>query len=183
MTYPITKFWLFYPFRIFIRKIRGISNIPNKTPFIIASNHEKLIDPLYIFYPFLKNLNKKVHFIATPSWWFLGDTICRKWAGAIPLFNSEQAYKEAKEYIKSGEIVGIFPEGWRKPTKKPKTGAVRLAIETKTPILPIGLKSSYMPFSVKLNIGKLIYLQKERNIKKQAKDLMEHVYKLRREIK
>src|SRR3989338_5528494 len=76
MAYPITKFW-FYPLcAIALRKIRGIGNIP-KTPFIIVSNHEHLADPLYILFPILRKLDKKVHFVATPAWWFLGDRICR----------------------------------------------------------------------------------------------------------
>ena len=183
MVYPILKLW-FYPLcSTLIRRIKGIDNIPTKCPFIIVANHEKLIDPLYIIYPILKKLNKKIHFVATPTWWFLGEKICRQWAGGIPLFNSKQAYKEAKEIIKSGEIVGIFPEGGRKRTKNPKTGALRLAIETNTPILPMGIKSSYLPFSSILNIGKLIYLKKnKKNLKKQAIKLMKYVYKLRREI-
>ena len=182
MVYPITKFW-FYPLNwIMIKRIKGEDNIPKNPNFIIISNHEHLIDPLYIFYPILKKLNKKLHFVATPTWWFLGDAICRQWAGGIPLFNSEQAYKEAKELIKSGEIIGIFPEGGTRRTKNPKTGAIRLALETKTPILPIGIKSSYIPFNSTVNIGKLIYLKKNKNIKKQALELMKYIYKLRNDI-
>ncbi len=179
MAYPITKLW-FYPFcRIFIKKINGLDNIPKNSNFIIASNHKKLIDPLFLIYVVLRRLNKKVHFVSSGNWWFLGEKICRKWLGCIPLFNSEQAYNEAKNYVKSGEIVGIFPEGGLKRTKNPKTGVVRLALETKTPILPIRINSSYLPFSSKITIGKPVHLKKGRNIEKQAIDLMKHVYRLR----
>ena len=157
-----------------------MDNIPNKTPFIIVSNHEHLIDPLYMLYPILKKLNKKLHFLATPTWWFLGDKICRQWAGCIPLFNSEQAYKEMKKMVFSGEIVGIFPEGHlNAKVRNPKTGAIRLALETNTPILPIGIKTSYMPFNSTISIGKPIYFKKKHNIEKQTLDLMTHVYKLK----
>lgn len=182
MAYPIFRFWVYAVRIIQIRRISGIKYIPDKTTFIIASNHEKIIDPLYIIYPILKKLNKKIHFIASPTWWFLGETICRQWAGCIPLFSSKQAYEEAKKLLKSGEIVGIFPEGHlNSKATNPKTGAVRLAIETKTPILPIGLKSSYFPFGSTLSIGKLIYPKKDKNIEKQTLDLMNYVYKLRNE--
>lgn len=180
MAYPITKFWLYPLCRLLTKKVKGTNNIPTNSNFIVVSNHEKLIDPLYLLYPILKKLNKKIHFIATPTWWFLGETICRQWAGCIPLFSSEQAYKEAKELIKSGEIIAIFSEGGTRRTKNPKTGAIRLAIETNAPILPIGIKSSYKPFSSTLNIGKLIYLEKgKKSLKKQARDLMGYTYKLR----
>ena len=182
MAYPITKFW-FYPLNwIMIKKIQGENNIPKNQNFIIISNHEHLIDPLYIIYNILWKLNKKVHFVATPTWWFLGDTICRKWTGCIPLFNSEQAYIESTKLIKLGEIIGIFPEGGTRRTKNPKTGAIRLAIETKTPILPIGIKSSYIPFNSTVNIGKPIHLKKKNNIKKQMSALMKEVYRLRNRI-
>ena len=182
MVYSITKFW-FYPLNwIMIKKIKGENYIPNNSNFIIVSNHEHLVDPLYLIYSILKKLNKKVHFVATPTWWFLGETICRKWVGTIPLFNSKQAYKDAKKLIESGEIVAIFPEGGTRRTKKPKTGSIRLAFETKVPILPIGIKSSYIPFTTALNIGKLVYLKNKRNIKKQARDLIEHVYILRKNV-
>ena len=180
MAYPITK-WFYFPLiRFLIRNVNGTENIPNNSAFIVVSNHEKLVDPLFIIYPILKKLNKKVYFLSTGRWWFLGETICRQWAGTIPLFNRKQAYEDSKNLIQSGEIVGIFAEGGTKRTKNPKTGAVRLAIETKTPILPIGIKSSYFPFTSILNIGQPLYLDKnKKNIKKITIGLMEHVYRLR----
>ena len=182
MAYPITKFW-FYPLcSLLIRKIKGKENIPAKTQFIIVSNHEHLVDPLLIIFPILRKLDNKVHFVAKPTWWFLGNTICRKWAGCIPLFNKKQAFEESRLLIKSGEIVGIFPEGSTKRTKNPKTGAIRLAIETNIPILPVGLKSSYIPFKSTMNIGELIHFKNKKNVEKQTLDLMDSVYKLRDDI-
>lgn len=177
MVYPIVKIWLNPLCRMVIRKIRGLDNIP-KPPFIIAANHDKRIDTFLIIYLIINKLDTKVHFIALPRLWFLGDKICREWAGCIPLFNSKQAYKEAKKLILEGEVAAIYPEGEfnRVGRKKPKTGAVRLAIDTKVPILPIGLKSSYLPFSSKINIGRPIYAKK--NIGKQAEELMEKIYGL-----
>lgn len=184
MAYPITKFCLFYPLNwIMVRNIKGIENVPNDAIFIIVSNHEHLIDPLYMLHPILKKLNKKIHFLSSARWWFLGDTICRKWAGCIPIFNSEQVFEESMSLLESGEIVGIFPEGrLNAKIRDPKTGAIRLALETKTPILPIGLKSSYIPFNSAINIGKPIHLKKKNNIKKQMLDLMKKVYRLRNSI-
>ena len=159
-----------------------MENIPRNTPLILVSNHEKLADPLYILYPVLRKLNKKVHFLSTGSWWFLGDTICRKWVGCIPLFDSKKAYNETKDLLIHGEIIWIFPEGrLGAGTRSPRTGAVRLAIETNTPILPIGIKSSYIPFCSVINIGKPVYLNKSisKNAEECAIDLMKHVYELR----
>lgn len=179
MKYLTIKIWL-YPFcKMMLNGIKGTENIPKSLPFIIVANHEKRVDPPYIFYAILKILNKKIHFIATPAYWFLGDKIFRKWAGCIPLFNPKQAYMEAKKLIRLGHIIGIFPEGRLYRKVRPlKTGAIRLALETNVPILPIGLKSSWMPFNSKLNIGKSFYV-KDKSIKKQTIDLMNHIYELR----
>mgnify|MGYP001620129181 CR=1 FL=1 len=120
--------------------------------------------------------------MSSGSWWFLGETICRKWAACVPVFNPAQAYEETKKLIESGEIIGIFPEAGIRKTKNPKTGAVRLALETKTPILPIGIKSSYIPFNSTINIGNLIYLKNQKNIKKQTLNLMKEIYRLRNNL-
>ncbi|MAE42461.1 hypothetical protein CMO93_01710 [Candidatus Woesearchaeota archaeon] len=186
MVYPFFKNLLVFPYcRLQIRKIKGIKNIPKKSNFIITSNHENRIDPLYLLYPFLRRLNKKIHFLAQPKLWFLGEKICRQWAGCIPLFNSKQSYAEIKEYLKKGKIVALFPQGSYKKedNNKFKTGVIRLAMETKTPILPIGIKSSYFPFSSALNIGKLVYSKKnKKGIEAQTADLMKYVYALRSSI-
>lgn len=180
MAYPISKLWYYPLCKVFIKRIKGIGNIPLKTPFIVVANHETLIDPLLIFFPILKKLNKKMHFLATPTWWFLGETVCREWAGCVPLFDSKHAYTEMKELLKKRNIVGIFSEGHlSKKIKNPKTGALRLAIETKVPILPIGIKSSYLPFNSTINIGKLIYFKSKKNMDKQMSNLMRNVYNLR----
>lgn len=180
MVYPISKIWL-YPFcRIISKKTKGIENIPNKTPFIIVSNHKRLLDPFLITYIILKRLNRKVHFL-TRSAWYVPDLIYRQWAGCIPLIDPKQAFSEMKEHINNGEITAIFPEGIRakKPIENPKTGAVRLALETGTPILPIGIKFSFIPFTSAIVIGKLIYLNKNKDINRQASNLMQCIYKLR----
>ena len=183
MVYPI-QIWFYPVLSSFIGKIKGKQNIPKQGNFIIISNHAHLIDPLLITYISLKRLNKKIHFLAKPSWWFLGETFCRKWAGCIPLFNSKQAYSEIKEYLKSGKIIAIFPQGdYKNGNNNFKTGVVRLALETNTPILPIGIKSSYTPFGSALNIGKLIHLEKnKKTIEQKAVALMNHVYHLKNNI-
>ncbi len=183
MVYPLLKIWAFPLIRSFIREIRGIENIPLNSNFIVVSNHEKRIDPLYVAYPIIKKLNKKVHFIALPKLWFLGEKICSKWAGCIPLFNPQQAYNEAKKCLLKKNIVGIFPEGGYKnnhAVPKFKTGAVRLAIETGLPILPIGLRSSYMPGLSIVNIGAPVYVNANKgSVDGHTRAVMEQVRKLR----
>jgi len=56
--------------------------------------------------------------------------------------------------VRQGEIVGIFPEGKRNINKyllKGKTGAVRAALETEVPLIPVGLVTN-----IGRNFGKVL---------------------------
>lgn len=180
MVYPILKLWFNQLCRIMIKDIKGTENIPDDLNFIIAANHSRLIDPAYIAYPILKKLNRKLHFVASPKWIpILGSTICEKWAGCIPAYNG-RTYDQVKNALFDGKIVGIFPEGHlEERVRIPRTGVIRLSAETHIPILPIGVKSSYKPFSSLVSIGKLVYVDKRKNMKKQLQSLMGTIYKLR----
>ena len=180
MVYPLRRLW-YYPFwRVLIKKVKGMQNIPDKGNFIIVANHNKLLDPILVAYPIIKKLDKKVHFVASPRWWpYLGEYICRTWAGCIPLFNRKQAYKDAKKMINEGEIVGIFPEGnIKKYPRRTKAGAIRLAIETETPILPVKIESSYIPFVSIVSFDKIIYPDEIKKKYKNPERLMSKIYNL-----
>lgn len=180
MVYTFTKWWYYPLCWVFTRKVYGKDNIPKNTNFIVVSNHSKLIDPLFVVYEIIKKIDKKVHFIASPKWWpMLGDKICKEWAGCIPLFTPRQAYKDAKKMIRKGGIVGIFPEGHLKlKEREPKSGAIRLAIETDTPILPVKVSSKYFPFGSIITFGRLIEPEKIKHDYKNPERLMDEIYNL-----
>lgn len=177
MVYPISKRTIFLPLRLlFLKNIEGTENIPKKGPFILTSNHESYLDPLLIGSVVIPLLNKKIHFLAKKGyfWDFFGNKIAKDWGGCISLSDGkEKALQKLMLLLKQGEIVGIFiegPESLDGQLKKGKTGAVRLALKAKVPILPIGLIGTFniVPGNklipklkrAKLRIGKLIYLDK-----------------------
>jgi 1-acyl-sn-glycerol-3-phosphate acyltransferase len=65
--------------------------------------------------------------------------------GAFPVDRSKQdasALRTALAVLKAGEILGMFPEGTRGTTgqmQEVRTGALRLAIRTKSPLIPAGI--------------------------------------------
>jgi 1-acyl-sn-glycerol-3-phosphate acyltransferase len=78
----------------------------------------------------------------------------------------ERGWEKAKEIIRGGEWVGIFPEGTRSrdgTLGEFKTGAVRLAIEMQVPIVPMAVIGSrnalakgnlvMKPTQVKVRVG------------------------------
>ncbi|MBI2655494.1 1-acyl-sn-glycerol-3-phosphate acyltransferase [Candidatus Woesearchaeota archaeon] len=178
MAYPITKLWLIPLLRILIRKIEGIENIPASGSFIIASNHEKIIDSFFIWYAIVSKLNRKVHFIARPTN-KLEKIFPKQWVGWILVFDRKKGYAEALERLNSGGIIGIYPEGSTKIKKKLKTGAIRLAIGSNRPILPVGLNSSWKPFTSTIRIGNPFYADRHADIHVQTKNLMKKIYRLK----
>ncbi|MFH1641665.1 MAG: lysophospholipid acyltransferase family protein [Nanoarchaeota archaeon] len=188
MVYPIARYTVAPLLRLFIRKVDGLNNLP-KPPFIIAANHESFLDPFLILAVTLPLIDQKIHYLAMKGrfWNLFGDGISRHWAGCVPLDEGKQnALTELADILSNGGIVGIFPGGPRSldgRLTKGKTGAVRLALETKVPIVPVGLIGTFniapdntlipRPRRANIRFGKPIYYNtKNPNLKNLTSDLM-----------
>lgn len=179
---PIVKLW--------IKEVNGLENVPRKGPFIIAANHESYMDHLIIMSSLVPYLNKKVHHLAKKEHFSNPiKSMWHRWAGAIPIdrqAGGKEALMWAVKALKKGKIIAMHPEGTRTLTGKlqrGKTGAARLALAAKAPVLPIGLigtfkilpKGKYIPKLRKatMNIGKPMYFDKYYNKRVTKKMLRE----------
>ena len=121
--------------------ISGKKNFAKGETYIVTFNHNSLLDvPLSC--PFVPGANK---------------TIAKKSITKIPLFgwyyrkgsvlvdrksdtSRRQSFEEMKNVLKKGMHMCIYPEGTRnrttEPLKKFYDGAFKLAVETKTPVIP-----------------------------------------------
>lgn len=174
-------------------------------PKIIAMNHTPGFDPLYL--PFI--LKDTPHFLLQDGMFkipFIGWML--KESGQIPVYRGTERAKEAKEQacaiLRAGGTIAIFAEGKDVEfgTRIPaKTGAVRMALETGAPIIPLGLyapsqhlthlnfhwegcpRSGAWQFSGKsyLRIGNPWVPNAEANIHTQTEDLMNRIYSLIKE--
>lgn len=177
MVYPIIKRTIFPLIRRYIKKVNDLKNLPEKTGFIVASNHASYMDHLIISEIVVSKYNQKLHFLAKKEHFkSLPGRLLHNYAGAIPIdreSGGKKALKTAVKYLKKGRIIGIYPEGTRTLTgklQKAKTGVARLALDANVPVLPIGLigtfkilpKGKIIPNKKKaiINIGKLIYFDK-----------------------
>ncbi len=196
MVYPCWKLFAFPIYRLWIRKVEGIENIPKDKPFIIATNHTSYYDTILIHSIPIPKFNKKIHAFVNSSYWkypvirnILNHGEC------IPVFvkkeknigGNKTAFEKALIYLKKDEIVQIFPEGGRShdgKLKKAYTGIARLALNAKVPVVPIGIigsnkvlpKGKAFPRFAKCNvkIGKTIEFSAYYN-KKMTNKLLEEI--------
>lgn len=149
MAYAILRQLFERPISRKITSVHGEENLPTKAPFIIAINHVGFLDAPAVVIYLLKRYRRTIFFPTHhPLWKLLGGSLARRWLGMIPVRSAEKKYAldEAIRVVQKGEIVGIFPEGTRNTNEhellKGKTGAVRLALATKAPLIPIGIKNT-----------------------------------------
>jgi len=153
-------FWWFLKFvvpglalRLLFRpKVTGLEHIPRTGGAIIAANHVSFLDPLLL--P-LVIPRRRLMFLTKVKYI---DKLALRWilagAGVIPVATDDPravggAVAAAAEAIRSGRLVGIFPEGTRSPDgrlHRGKTGVARIALETGAPVIPAGIIGTDLAF-------------------------------------
>lgn len=157
-----------------VYRVQVTGEVPENGGYIICANHINYLDAAAVVI-----FNKrKVSFVAKED---LFHHPLLNWFGhvfdIIPIKRNMQdidAMKRCMKTLKSGELLGIFPEGTRKGLEKngkAKNGAVYMAIKTGTPIIPCGIHGTFKPFSkVYVNYGNPIDLTGYKGQDKQMID-------------
>lgn len=146
------------------RDWRGMENIPAGGGFITAVNHNSHLDPFaYAHYQY--NTGRVPRFLAKAGLFkkgFIGAAM--RGTGQIPVYREStdalSAFRAAIDAVDRGECVAFYPEGTitRDPGQWPmtgKTGAARVALQTKCPVIPVaqwGANLLLPPYAKKLNI-------------------------------
>jgi 1-acyl-sn-glycerol-3-phosphate acyltransferase len=138
MVLPPLKLWFNWRFE-------GLDHIPRRGPAIVACNHASYLDPLANGYAVVK-AGRRPRFLAKDELFRvpLVGTVLRE-IGQIPVVRGGRdgaASAAAADAIAAGEIVVIYPEGTvtTRDDHLPmggRTGAVRLALTTGAPIVPM----------------------------------------------
>ena len=162
---------------LFRIRVHGVEKIPENEKFIVCANHKSLLDPVFIALA----LDRQVHFIAKKELFevpVLKNIL--KFLNAIPAQRDGKdlsVLRDSIKLIKSGKILGIFPEGTRvKEIKREniKDGAGYIALKSKTDILTIEIISSYKPFfKTDLYIKNLVKIEDFKKLK--SKEAMEKI--------
>lgn len=156
---------IFYAFfhTIMQVKVVGMENIPEKGAAVLCSNHVHLLDSVAIV-----THNKRMIYIMAKEELFkskFGNYLFKN-VGAFPVSRGKgdvEAIETANTHLNDGDLLLVFPEGTRNGLAKGikfKKGAAYMAIQSKVPIIPIGVSGKFKPFSkIRINIGKPIDIQ------------------------
>ena len=148
---------------VFNAKVTGLENLPDK-PYILAGNHKNMFDVVIL----ITNIDDEIHFMAKKELFKLKilRSIFSK-MGSFPVDRNNvdiKAIKESFRILKSGEVLGIFPEGTRNKTDNIllpfKEGVSSIASKTKVPIVPFGIGGEFKRNKLRLNIGEPIDINK-----------------------
>ena len=130
-------------FRLIMKmKVEGLENLPLDGPVVIACNHVTNFD----VFPMQLSLPRPIFFMTKAELFKfpLMDVALRD-LGAFPVYRGEKdawAMRHARKVLEQGQTLGMFPEGTRNKGRGlgvAKTGTARMAIDTKSPIVPMAL--------------------------------------------
>ncbi|MCK0439130.1 1-acyl-sn-glycerol-3-phosphate acyltransferase [Gordonia alkaliphila] len=123
-------------------KISGVENVPVNGPGVVAINHTGYLDFTLAGIPAHLQGRRKVRFMAKKEVFDnkVGGPIMRA-LRHIPVDrgNGAESYQMAVDYLRNGELVGVYPEATISRSfeiKGFKSGAARMALDSGAPIIP-----------------------------------------------
>jgi 1-acyl-sn-glycerol-3-phosphate acyltransferase len=135
--------------------VQGTENLPTDGGFILAANHQSWLDVSSI----IASSPRRIHFVAKAefaSWRIMRHLVRLSESLFVRRGGDEQGLQNIADSLRNGWAVGIFPEGTipgeediprhkidpRTGLLPGKTGAVRLAIRSGVPIVPVGISGT-----------------------------------------
>ncbi|MBI3573151.1 MAG: 1-acyl-sn-glycerol-3-phosphate acyltransferase [Candidatus Kerfeldbacteria bacterium] len=138
-------------------KIIGAEHLPAQGPYLLVGNHTSYFDAPSLSVALLRTRNIQPMFLTKPTvagWWsrVMGQAGLRAIGMlAIDPRDRKKILDSAIAYLRTGGVIGIFPEGtrnkpsinpdWRAVMLKGKTGAARLLLATQVPVIPVAIKN------------------------------------------
>jgi 1-acyl-sn-glycerol-3-phosphate acyltransferase len=171
--------WICKVFCILFFRVRtsGVENIPAKGAFLLVSNHQSYLDPIFCGVPIKRHL----HFLARETLFtnrFFGGLISS--VNTIPVKRGEAdlaAMRKVIDKLKKGEGVCLFPEGTRSHDGKItqlKPGLGLLCRRGNAAVVPVVIdgafecwprhKKMFLPGKVFICYGKAISAEQAKNM-------------------
>lgn len=134
---------------IFRPTIIGNENIPKSGRIVIAGNHTNNFDCVLL----IASTKRCIHFLAKDELYKGIKKPLFKNMGIIPVnrrIKDGESLKKAIDFLNKDMAIGIFPEGTFNRSNNPilpfKIGAVKMAHDTKSKIVPFVIKGKYKFF-------------------------------------
>lgn len=145
--YRVAELALVPPMQLWFNwRLEGLEKIPAQGPVIVAGNHLSYVDPLAHGY-FVVKAGRRPRFLAKQELFdapFVGTVLRGARQISVERGTGDRSpLEDAGLAVERGEVVVIYPEGTTTTTHEDfspgrgKTGAVRLAVATGVPILPV----------------------------------------------
>lgn len=159
--------------------IIGTENIPKNGRIILAGNHTNYFDCILVGCA----TDRCVHYLAKDELMKGPLKIIFKGLGIIPVNRREKdkaALDTAEMMLKDEKLIGIFPEGTINRTDsvimKFKFGAVKMAYDTSTDIVPFVITGKYKAFKKDIKIRFFEPMSVSENLEEANNNLMKIVY-------
>ncbi len=179
LLYKIIKLPLGSIFKaIYKPEIIGEQYIPQSGRIILAGNHTNYFDCILVSC----STKRCVHYLAKDELMKGPLKIFFKNLGIIPVnrrTKDKAALETAVSYLNDDKLIGIFPEGTINRTNDIimpfKFGAVKMASETHTPIIPFAITGKYKPFKKNIKIQFMEPITVSDNLEEANQKLMDIV--------
>ncbi|UCB56815.1 MAG: 1-acyl-sn-glycerol-3-phosphate acyltransferase [Candidatus Omnitrophota bacterium] len=140
--YCLSKFLFGLFAKIFLRlKVEGEENLPEEGGFILAANHASSLDPFIVTAAIPRYIRWMVVYEYYDKWYL--RRILRRMR-FIRIENNLP--KEVFRALKSGDIVGFFPEGrrsWDGRLGQARSGVAALARASSCPVIPVAIRGTF----------------------------------------
>jgi 1-acyl-sn-glycerol-3-phosphate acyltransferase len=149
--YWLAKYVFIGPFLrgVWLPWTEGLENIPDDRPVIIASNHLSFCDSFFmpVMVPRKVTFLAKAEYFTTPGIKGLFSRMFMSAVGQVPIDRSDAdasraALNTGVRVLKSGKVLGIYPEGTRSPDGRlyrGKTGVARMVLESGAVVVPCAM--------------------------------------------
>ena len=140
------RIFMYIVFRI---QIIGRENLAQEGGVVVCANHRSNWDPLFVAVACRRPVNfmakEELFESALGNWFFRSVNVFPVRRNA----NDRSAIKKAWSIVKSGQVLGMFPEGTRGkhgPAASAKAGVTMIAIKAGGVVQPIAIKGKPKPF-------------------------------------
>lgn len=158
---------------LYLPKIEGCENIPHDKRVVLAGNHTSNLDCLLL----ISSTKRSIHFLAKNELWKFPLGLIFSHMGLIPVDRTTKSHKslvEAYKYLHNESLVLVFPEGTtekRRGLLPFKMGAVKMAQETNSEIIPFVITGKYKLFRRGIKIKFLQPLKVQNDLESENNNL------------